>query len=59
MGDYNKTISEFGHYNFFFAFERHSVHLGIMSQENTTFYKKSKELDVENDFWILGDEILV
>ena len=59
MEAYNKTISEFGHYNFFFAFKRHLVHLGILSQENTTFYKKSKELDVENDFWILGDDILI
>ena len=32
MKDYNKTISEFGHYNFFFAFKRHLVHLGILSQ---------------------------
>ncbi len=59
MEDYNKTILEFGHYNFFFAFKRHLVHLGILSQENTTFYKKSEELDVENDFWILGDDILI
>jgi len=59
MEDYNKTISEFGHYNFFFAFKRHLVHLGILSQENTTFYKKSEVLDVENDFWILGSDILI
>lgn len=32
MKDYNKTISEFGHFNFFFAFKRHLVHLGILSQ---------------------------
>jgi len=57
--DYNKTISDFGHYNFFFAFKRHLVHLGILSQENTTFYKKSNDLDVDNDFWILGDDILI
>jgi len=59
MEDYNKTISKFGHYNFFFAFKRHLVHLGILSQENTTFYKKSKDLDVENDYWILGNDILI
>ncbi len=59
MEDYNKMISDFGHYNFFFAFKRHLVHLGILSQENTTFYKKSSELNVENDIWILGDDILI
>jgi len=59
MEDYNRTISDYGQYNFFFAFKRHLVHLGILSQENTTFYKKSEEMDVENDNWILGDHILI
>jgi len=57
--DYKKTISEFGQYNFFFAFKRHLVHLGILNQESTTFYKKTEEIDVENDFWILGKDILI
>jgi len=59
MEDYNRTISDYGQYNFFFAFKRHLVHLGILSQKNTTFYKKSEEMDVENDNWILGKEILI
>ena len=59
MEDYKKTITDFGHYNFFFAFKRHLVHLGVLSQENTTFYKKTDELDVENDYWILGKDILI
>lgn len=59
MEDYNKTISKFGRYNFFFAYKRHLVHLGILSQENITFYKKSEDLDVENDYWILGNDILI
>jgi len=58
MEDYKNTISDFGHYNFFFAFKRHLVHLGILSQENATFYKKTEDLDVENDIWILGKNIL-
>ncbi|KKM91767.1 hypothetical protein LCGC14_1225290 [marine sediment metagenome] len=57
--DYKKTISDFGQYNFFFAFKRHLVHLGILSQENTTFYKKTDDLDLENDYWILGKDILI
>ena len=44
---------------FFFAFKRHLVHLGILSQESTTFSKKSEEMDVENDSWILGNDILI
>ncbi len=59
MDDYRKTISDLGQYNFFFAFKRHLVHLGILSQENTIFYKKTEEIDVENDFWILGKDILI
>ena len=59
MDSYKKTISDFGHYNFFFAFKRHLVHLGVLSQENRTFYKKTEELDVENDYWILGKDILI
>jgi len=59
LEDYKKTISDFGQYNFFFAFKRHLVHLGILSQENTTFYKKTEELDIENDYWILGKDILI
>ncbi|KKL53404.1 hypothetical protein LCGC14_2275790 [marine sediment metagenome] len=59
MDNYKKTISDFGHYNFFFAFKRHLVHLGVLSQENKTFYKKTEELDVENDYWILGKDILI
>jgi len=58
MEDYKRTISDYGQYNFFFAFKRHLVHLGILSQENTTFYGKSEEMDIENDNWILGKEIL-
>ncbi|GAG60363.1 unnamed protein product [marine sediment metagenome] len=59
MEDYKRTISDFGQYNFFFAFKRHLVHLGVLSQENTIFYKKTEELDVENDFWILGKDVLI
>ena len=59
MEDYKKTISDFGHYNFFFAFKRHLVHLGVLNQDNTTFYKKTEEMDVENDLWILGKDILI
>ncbi len=59
MEDYKRTISDFGQYNFFFAFKRHLVHLGVLSQENTTFYKKTEELDVDNDFWILGKDVLI
>lgn len=59
MEDYLKTISEYGHYNFFFAFKRHLVHLGVLSQENTTFYGKTEEMDPENDYWILGKDILI
>jgi len=59
MEDYRKTISELGQYNFFFAFKRHLVHLGILSQENVTFYKKTEEIDIEDDFWILGKDILI
>ena len=44
---------------FFFAFKRHLVHLGILSQESTTFSKKSEEMDVENDSWILGNDIFL
>ena len=58
LEDYKKTVYDFGHYNFFFAFKRHLVHLGILSQENATFYKKTEDLDVENDIWILGKNIL-
>ena len=57
--NYKKTISDFGHYNFFFAFKRHLVHLGILTQENRTFYKNTEELNVENDYWILGKDILI
>ncbi len=57
--DYKKTISAYGQYNFFFAFKRHLVHLGVLGQENKTFYKKIEELDVENDYWILGKDILI
>ncbi len=59
MDNYKKTISDFGHYNFFFAFKRHLVHLGVLNQENRTFYKKTEELIVENDYWILGKDILI
>lgn len=59
MEDYLKTISEYGHYNFFFAFKRHLVHLGVLSQENTTFYGKTEGMDPENDYWILGKDILI
>ncbi len=59
MEDYKKTISDFGHYNFFFAFKRHLVHLGILSQENTTFYGKSEDMELDEDYWILGDQILI
>ena len=59
MEDYKQTISEFGHYNFFFAFKRHLIHLGILSSDTTTFYKKTEEMDVENDIWILGEDILI
>ena len=59
MDDYRKTISDLGQYNFFFAFKRHLVHLGVLNQKNTTFYKKTEEMDVENDFWILGNDILI
>lgn len=31
MEDYKRTISDFGQYNFFFAFKRHLVHLGVLS----------------------------
>lgn len=57
--NYIKTIIDFGSYNFFFAFKRHLVHPGILSQESTKFYKKSKEQGVENGLWILGDYILI
>ena len=59
MDDYRKTIADFGQYNFFFAFKRHLVHLGVLDQKNTTFYKKTEDMDVENDFWILGEDILI
>jgi len=42
MIDYRKTIADFGQYNFFFAFKRHLVHLGVLDQKNTTFYKKTE-----------------
>ena len=57
--NYNKTISEYGHYNFFFAFKRHLVHLGILSSENKTFYGKTEDFDVNEDIWILGEDILI
>ena len=59
MDNYKKTISDFEHYNFFFAFKRHLVHFGVLSQGNKTFYKKTEELDVENDVWILGKDIWI
>ena len=59
MEDYRRTISDLGQYNFFFAFKRHLVHLGILSQESTTFYKKTEKIDVENDLWIMGKDILI
>ncbi|KKK59756.1 hypothetical protein LCGC14_3031200, partial [marine sediment metagenome] len=31
--NYTKTIELYGDYNFLFAFKRHLVHLGILSQE--------------------------
>jgi len=57
--DYNKTIQEYGHYNFFFAFKRHLVHLGILSSECATYYGKTEDFDVNDDLWILGDDILI
>ena len=59
MEDYNKTISDYGHYNFIFAFKRHLVHLGILSKENTTFYGKSEDYEAKKDIWILGKDILI
>jgi len=59
MEDYNKTVSDYGHYNFFFAFKRHLVHLGILDQKNTAYYGKSEDMDLENDYWILGNDILI
>ncbi len=59
MENYNKTIEIYGHYNFFFAFKRHLVHLGILSQKNKTYYGKTEDFDVHNDLWELGEEILI
>ena len=59
LENYNKTIELYGHYNFFFAFKRHLVHLGILSQENKTYYGKTEDFDVNSDIWELGDEILI
>jgi hypothetical protein len=44
LTNYRDTIGKYGHYNFIFAFKRHLVHLGILSQENTTFYGKTEDL---------------
>ena len=59
MENYNKTIDLYGHYNFFFAFKRHLVHLGILSQKNKTYYGKIEDFTVEDDLWILGEDILI
>ncbi len=59
MVNYNKTIDLYGHYNFFFAFKRHLVHLGILSQENKNYYEKTEDFTVGEDFWILGGDILI
>ncbi len=59
LDNYKKTISDFGHYNFFFAFKRHLVQQDVLNQESRTFYKKTEEFDVENDYWILRKDILI
>ena len=40
----------FVHYFLFFSFERHLIHLEILSDEFHTHYEKIKTLDVENDY---------
>jgi hypothetical protein len=57
--DYNMTCEKYGHYNFFFSFRRHLVHLGILSSDTSVYYKKMSEMDVDTDLWILNDDILI
>lgn len=57
--NYNETILKYGHYNFFFAFKRHLKHLGILSEESSSYHSKTKDLDVFQDSWILTDNILI
>jgi len=57
--NYNNTISKYGHYNFFFSFKRHLKHLGILSDESSSYSSKTENLDVSKDSWILSDDILL
>ena len=56
--NYNETIKKYGQYNFFFAFKRHLKHLGILSEESSSYHSKTENLDVFQDSWILTDNIL-
>lgn len=57
--NYNETINKYGHYNFFFSFKRHLKHLGILTNESSSHSKKTEDLDVFQDSWILSDNILI
>ena len=59
LQDLNKIVDDFALYNFFFAFKRHLVHLGILTEENKTFYGKKEDFDVDEEIWLLSDEILL
>jgi len=59
LNNYNHTIKDYGHYNFFFSFKRHLVHMGFLSKESKTYYGKTEDLDVNSDLWILGTDILL
>ncbi len=55
----NNSCLNYGYYNFFFAFKRHLVHLGILSPESKVFFGRKEDFKIIEDLWILGDNILL